>query len=178
MDPERAPEEGARPPGYDIRELSLLDWEKIRDVRSRALADSPDAMWPYGPEREWTEREWAPLFDGARWLVAESAGEIVAVLRSAPDRESPRSRRLESIWVDPAHRRRRVFTSMLRTIVEMEAARGVEHLWLWVIDNNDVARKAYEQLGFEQTGDPKPLPPDKGGHELRMSLAIARPLST
>ena len=154
-------------------------WHLLRDVRLRALDDSPGALWAYGPEQDWARPEWTHLFHGAKWLVAESEDGVVGVLRSVPDDERSRSRRLESIWVDPGHRQRGICSSMLRKIIELEAAEDVLYLWLWVIADNDMAIKVYRHLGFERTEeDPKPLPLDQEGHELRLRLRIADRLST
>ena len=69
-------------------------------------------------------------------------------------REPPPSpvRYLESIWVAPLHRRNRVFSALLDSIIETERHEGANELLLWVLEDNHPARRVYQACGFGPTG--------------------------
>lgn len=56
-----------------------------------------------------------------------------------------------SIWtvaVHPAHRRQGIATAMLKFVIEHAAAANKQTLSLWVSDDNTIAKRLYESLGF------------------------------
>jgi ribosomal protein S18 acetylase RimI-like enzyme len=138
----------------DLRLLAPVDWPVLRAARLRALVDSPHAFLShYALESAWTELKWQRMFNSASWMVAYEADVLIGLIRSAGELERPLVRHLESVWVAPSHRRRGVFRALLHALVEMEFRGGVTDLLLWVLENNHDARRAYEALGFEPTGE-------------------------
>jgi hypothetical protein len=110
------------------------------------------------------------MFDAATWIIARDAQDIVGLARSVCEPELA-TRHLESIWVAPTHRRRGVFRELLHALVDIERRMGGIDLMLWVLEDNHEARRAYEALGFEWTGESQPLPA-LGKSEHRMRLRI------
>jgi hypothetical protein len=62
----------------------------------------------------------------------------------------------------------------MRMLVEREQRAGVDSLFLWILEGNLDAQRAYESLGFELTGERQFLP-GLGRFERRMKLNIGNP---
>lgn len=154
----------------DVAVLTDDDWKLLQDVRLLALDESPAAfLSTYEAEASLDEAGWRSRCRSDVWIVARSGGQVVGVVCSvrAPDRPAD-ERHLESVWVDPAYRRRGVLRAILRhlAIVEPEV-----RTWLvWVLSGNDEARSAYERLGFAATGERQPLTGTSGRTEERLAL--------
>ena len=157
----------------DVRVLRPAEWPHLRGVRLRALQDSPHAFAShYEREARWSEREWRSMFDSATWLIAGNRHNLVG-LASSTAAERAWQRNIESVWVEPRHRRRGVTRLLLKELVRQEPA-VVTELYAWVLDGNEYARYVYQRLGFELTGQRQPLPGSPGRIEERLVLRIGR----
>jgi ribosomal protein S18 acetylase RimI-like enzyme len=156
----------------DLELLTPLDWRVVREARLAALLESPQAFTSsYAHESGWEQQEWRQAFNFARWMVAREGEEVIGLAKSVGEADVPSARHVESIWVAPTHRRRGVFRDLLHSIVEIERSSGVTDLLLWVLEDNQDAQRAYEALGFEQTGERQYLP-KFGRFERRLRLQI------
>jgi ribosomal protein S18 acetylase RimI-like enzyme len=159
-----------------LLELGYLfpdDWRVLREIRLRALLDSPHAFTSsYARESRWGELEWLRMFDAATWIVAREAEELIGLARSVNESELPAARHIESIWVAPTHRRRGVFSALLFALGDLERRTGVTELLLWVLEDNQEAQRAYEALGFVPTGERQFLP-DFRRFERRLRLGLS-----
>jgi GNAT superfamily N-acetyltransferase len=161
-----------------IQFLTQVDWQVLRAARLSALRDSPHAFTSsYAHESGWGEREWRQLLDAASWIVARDAEKLIGLAGSVGEPERPSAQHVESIWVAPTHRRRGVFRALLDAVVEIERPMGATHLLLWVLEDNHDARRAYEAVGFEPTGERQFLP-GFGRFERRLTLCISRLLDS
>ena len=139
-----------------IRKITEEDWVLLRQVRLRALQDSPRAFTSsYHIEERFTAQQWrAVIKHDLQWFVAldrkEPIGNIAA--RSGPD-IVPGERYLESMWVASSHRRSGVARNLIARLTETVYAEGAHTLLLWVLDGNDIARDVYLKLGFTSTGE-------------------------
>jgi len=154
----------------NVEALAVDDWEILRDVRLRALKDSPAAyISTYEEVASWTESQWRDCFATAVWVVPRIGRRIIGVACSLRDDERPANERyLESVWVERGHRRTGVLRAILRYLAELEP--DVEDWFLWVLDGNAEARAVYERLGFEPTGESQPLADASGRAEVRFRL--------
>jgi GNAT superfamily N-acetyltransferase len=156
----------------ELQLLARSDWRVLRIARLTALHDSPHAfLSSYAHESGWGEAEWLRMYDAARWIVAREAEKVVGLARSVARPWLPWARHLESIWVAPTHRRCGVFRDLLNALADTERRSGVTDLLLWVLEDNHVARCAYEALGFQPTGEQQYLPAS-GRFERRLRLGI------
>ncbi len=153
----------------DVEALAADDWEILRDVRLRALKDSPAAyISTYEEVAGWTEAKWRDRFATAVWVVLRSEQRIIGVASSLRDDERPTERHLESVWVEPGHRRTGALRAILQYLVELEPEVGD---WLlWVLDGNAEALAVYQRLGFEPTGESQLLNDASGRSEVRFRL--------
>jgi GNAT superfamily N-acetyltransferase len=153
-----------------VREVTLDDWETLRDVRLAALREAPYAFGStYGREAAFTEEQWRGRFIGDRSVTffaywpesAEPAGLAgVYVDDAVAD--------VVSMWVRPSARGRGVGEALIEATADWAKARDHTALLLWVTESNAPARRLYERCGFALTGERQPLPSDPTLPEVRM----------
>jgi ribosomal protein S18 acetylase RimI-like enzyme len=162
-----------------IHRVETPEWEVLRDIRLRALADSPDA---FGST---LERELA--FDEAMWrsrcvtstsYLAEcdgvTCGLVAAFCPTGDSTETERSSlELVSMWVAPQYRRRGIAAQLVNEVLELARREHAESVTLWVAEGNGAAGALYERLGFVRTGKTDGLPgrPEKCEELLRFQVA-------
>ena len=149
-----------------IRPLLADEWPVYRDLRLRALRDSPDA---YGSildrEAALTDAEWAErLARGVHSaselpLMAECDGEPCGLAWVRLDDDAPASAHLYQMWVAADHRRRGVGRALVDAAAAWARAMGARRLELDVTSNNEAAVRLYEGAGFETYGERRPLRP-------------------
>lgn len=154
--------------GVHIRPLTLADWRELRALRLRALEDAPGAFLSDGTdESSRTERAWRETFRRGVWLVAVAEREPVGLARMLCDGvEVPH---IESVWTAPDHRRRGIATALIRWLIDRYRALGATEIRLWVLDANHDARRLYESLGFEPTGERQPVDEHQIEERLRLN---------
>jgi len=154
--------------------LGSDDWQILREVRLRALKDCPAAyISEYEDEASLNEQSWRERFTRMRWIVARHGGGIIGLASSVrvPGRPSY-ERHIESVWVDPRHRRTGVLRALLGYLTEVEPE--VTEWRIWVLDTNSVARQVYDRLGFRPTGERQPLTDNSGRLEIRLQFSVTR----
>jgi ribosomal protein S18 acetylase RimI-like enzyme len=157
------------------RILTPADWPVLRETRLRALRDSPHAyMSRYRSEMLWGERQWRARFDDAAWAVAVERFAVVG-LAGLVGGKPPEAHHIESMWVAPTHRRRGVSRILVNTMVDLGREAGLDHLMLWVLEDNITAWRAYARLGFVPTGERQPIDPGGRRFERRLRLDIREP---
>ena len=141
------------------------EWERLRDIRLRALADAPAAFGSaLARERSQPDRYWRDWASGTR-----SGSRIATFIAIADDRwlalaagirspEEPRTAALVSMWVDPALRRRGAAGALIEAVAGWARDQGARRLELWVTTTNAPARTLYLRSGFTPDGRTQPLP--------------------
>lgn len=141
----------------EIRSLNSDDWQDIRTVRLRSLADAPDSFTSsYGRESTYDEAKWRDLAVTGRWFVAaddELVGVAVGVDGWTGD---PNDRELVGMWVAPSHRRRGIAKDLLDRVKAWAASEGATTLRLGVREGNDQALRAYLGMGMRSSGETVP----------------------
>jgi ribosomal protein S18 acetylase RimI-like enzyme len=147
-----------------IRPLLADEWPLYRDLRLRALRDSPDA---YGSildlEAAMTDAEWAErLARGAHSpdelpLTAECEGEPCGLAWVRLDDDTRESAHLYQMWVSDAHRRRGIGRALVDAAAAWARLVGARRLELDVTSNNEAAVRLYEGAGFVTYGERRPL---------------------
>lgn len=157
------------------------DWQRLRDVRLRALAADPSA---FGSS---LDREQG--FDEQRWRSWPSSGAVLlAVDPAVPDRpvglatlralahEENADGELNAMWMEPEQRGTGLGGQLLRAALASAAAGGYRSVRLWVTDGNLGASTLYERAGFRRTGRTEPLlsDPQLTVHEYLLVLTPAQ----
>src|SRR5262249_50173282 len=120
------------------------EWRALREIRLRALLDSPDAFgstyeresgedeaswrgWFTGWQPGWRESVFASIEGDGGW-----SGMALGALR--PDGDGVG--RLFAMWVDPGWRRRGAGRALVLAVAEWARAQGAEALLLGVTETN------------------------------------------
>jgi GNAT superfamily N-acetyltransferase len=168
-----------------IRRVTLDDVETYRDVRLRALADSPSSFGSTlqaesdRPHDQWVERVVRSARGDARTIfLAFDADDCVGLVGAVED-DLGADRQLVSMWVAPTHRGTGVAVELVEAVLTWARDAGARRIGLWVTRGNDRAQRFYERMGFTVTGDVQPLPSDPCKEEIRMIRQVcARTAST
>jgi GNAT superfamily N-acetyltransferase len=146
----------------EVRHVREDEWQAMRDVRLRALADAPDAFGTTHAEaseraekwwRDWTAR--SVDNDSQTFVLAWDGDDPVGIAGVFADSGAWL---VISMWVDPRVRGAGVGRQLLEAVVGWARAQAPEHpIRLSVTDGNDAARRLYERHGFVDTGVTEPL---------------------
>jgi GNAT superfamily N-acetyltransferase len=149
-----------------VRPFRAHEWRTYRDLRLRALTDSPDAFEAtLAGEESRADGEWANrLALGAddRWnlpLLAEVAAQPVGLAWGRIEKTTPDVARVYQMWVAPAHRGQGAGRILLEAIIAWASAAGVRRLGLGVTCGESPARGLYVRAGFTPIGQAGPLRP-------------------
>lgn len=145
-----------------IERLSTNDWQRLKAVRLRALADAPDAFGSTlaGAER-YRDSDWRQQLDNLATYVAVQGAFDVGMVRGIADPDSAGDALLLSMWVAPEARGRGAGEALVSAVVDWASAAGHHRLLLDVADGNAPAIRLYERMGFEPTGETGSLPPPR-----------------
>jgi GNAT superfamily N-acetyltransferase len=152
----------------ELATLGTGDWYIAREVRLRALKDSPSAyISEYEDEVAVGEEGWRERFSRMQWIVARHHARVIGLASSVRvDSRPPYERHIESVWVDPRHRRTGVLRAIFGHLTDVEPE--VTEWRVWVLDTNAVARQVYDHLGFSPTGERQLLADGSGRREIRL----------
>jgi GNAT superfamily N-acetyltransferase len=152
--------------GLAVDRLRPEDWRRWRDLRLRALAESPEAFSSTYeenlrfPEETWRERtraSAAPARDRAMFVAVDQAsGDWIGCAGGYVDTGGTAN--LISMWVAPEHRGRGAGRALVEAVVDWARAAGHERLRLDVVRGRDSAVRLYGRLGFRPTGRTTPMP--------------------
>jgi len=147
----------------EARQAQGADWEALRQLRLRALADAPDAFASTleaevaFPAEVWRQRaEGGPA---AANFIARQGGLDIGLAAVFAEPDAPGRMHLVSMWVDPGYRRRGVARALVGQVVR------------WAADRT-AARRLYEQIGFRPTGRRQPLPSNLALTESQLHLPL------
>jgi ribosomal protein S18 acetylase RimI-like enzyme len=154
------------------RRVTRGAWDRVRELRLRALADAPDAFGStLDRERAHGETEWIGWiegWDGSRnaLFVAEDGRRWVgmAVGSRAGDEADAH---LYGMWVEPARRSNGIGASLVEQVLGWARTWEARSVILAVTESNTGGSAFYEHLGFVDTGEREPL---REGSELRVRI--------
>jgi len=160
----------------EIRQTGAAEWQALRRLRLRALADAPGVFASTleseraFPDDLWRQR--AGDDPAAATFIAGEGGADIGLARIFAEAGPPGRAHLVSMWVDPGHRRRGVARALISRAVRWATEHKADEVILWVADQNAPARRLYEQLGFRPTGQRQPLPSDPAITESLLRLPL------
>ena len=139
-----------------VRLLGSEDWPVWRELRLRALEDSPEAfgstlaeVLARDTEEHWRQGVSAPMVP----VVAELDGALCGMARLMLPQTPGDRAELISVWVAPEGRGQGVGRALVRAAVDHLAALDpTMRLRLAVVESNTPARRLYERCGFGVTG--------------------------
>jgi GNAT superfamily N-acetyltransferase len=147
--------------GRVIRQVRTEDWERLRDVRLRALASDPGAFLETHadastfPDERWQERA-TP--DGTHSsFVLEQDGRFDGLV-SCFFGDDPATAFLVAMWVAPELRGTGGARGLVERVIEWAREHRAGRVCLSVEPDNPRAARLYEKCGFVETDDPPTFP--------------------
>jgi ribosomal protein S18 acetylase RimI-like enzyme len=149
--------------GWTVRVVTGADWQKLRDLRLRALTDDPQAFGSTfaeeasDPDSEWVEwAEGSELGRDSRTFVAVAHnawhGMVFASLLDDGDAG------LFALWVAPSYRQQGVAAALVEAVIGWARERSAPAVALSVAEDNEPAKRLFSATGFAYTGVRRPLP--------------------
>jgi GNAT superfamily N-acetyltransferase len=144
-----------------ITQIRERDWQRLRDVRLRALGQDPAAFIETHtnastfPEERWRER----ATPGERQAsFAYERDDRFDGLVSAFVADDPGTVFLVAMWVAPELRGTGAARELVQSVLEWARTRGAARVALSVEGDNPRAARLYEKCGFVETIDPPAFP--------------------
>jgi ribosomal protein S18 acetylase RimI-like enzyme len=103
-----------------------------------------------------------PVEPRRRTFVATSGGDAVGVALAGPDRCEPAVGHLSRLYVASAWWGRGLGSALYEQAMAHLRETGYDTATLWVLERNTRARRWYERLGWEHTGERSPVYPPAG----------------
>ena len=150
----------------------------VKDVRLRALQDSPDAFSStYARESRLTDGDWiarAERLSGERAVgfLAMDADIACGMAVGLLDQDDAGCADLAGMWVAPKHRRRGIGRALVDAVLGWARMRDVRIVRLMVTCDNEPAIGLYLSLGFALTGQTKPHTHDPSLRDCEMSRSV------
>ena len=158
-----------------IRRLRSDEWRAYRDIRLRALQDSPQAFGStFEVESAKLDDYWeARLAAAAKSphqspLIAEEGTRKVGLVWVWIDPERTDEAHVIQMWVAPEVRGQGCGARLVKAAVDWARERKVRSIHLRVTCGDTAAVRLYQRAGFQPVGDPEPLRPS--------SVELAQPM--
>ncbi len=155
----------------EVRRLTGDDWAVLRDARLAALTDTPYAF-ASTVEREasFDEWQWRERLSNATTFAAVAPEGPVGLVTGQSRKTG--EVHLVGMWVHPDVRGRQVAGRLVAELVEWARGSGAPAVVLWVVSDNERARRFYRRLGFVGTGRCQQMPekPSVAEEQLRLVL--------
>ncbi|HEY9629515.1 MAG TPA: GNAT family N-acetyltransferase [Coleofasciculaceae cyanobacterium] len=162
-----------------IRTLQPHEASLFREVRLRALADSPNAFAETLQQAQTQPQTyWEMLTHSLSqpnshvMFLAEQAGLVVGFTFGLVDRQDSKTGHLGGMWVDPTCRAQGIGSALIAEVLTWAQQRSQTKLELWVTEGNVKAMGLYKKVGFVDTGKRDVLPSNPALQIIQMSLRI------
>jgi len=161
-----------------VRSIQPEEWRHYRDLRLRALKDSPDAFGStYAEAKRYSVSRWKSRVSGLSSetdlpLFAAHDGRLVGLAWGKFESPGEPAAHLFQMWVAPEARGLGIGRWLVESVIDWAKSNGARSLELAVTVGNTGARRLYESAGFEPVGDPVPLRPGSDLLEQNMVLDL------
>jgi predicted GNAT family acetyltransferase len=162
-------------PTHTVHRVTIADAARMRALRLEMLADSPLAFLETLAQAasrshaDYRRRiSQAAAGNQLAQFVADPGGRLIGHAGGTVLPEEPRTTVVFAVYITPASRGSGVLAELVDTVAEWSVAAGRPELMLEVVVGNHRAVRAYERLGFEDTGVRVPHPVTPALTELQM----------
>jgi RimJ/RimL family protein N-acetyltransferase len=163
-----------------IQRLGPNEWRLLRELRLKALVDSPDAFGQSyedavgQPDAEWRQTaEASSKGDRRAWFIARGEdGAPLGVVQAR--RRPPDDCLLFSMWVAPAARRTGAGRALVQAVEDWGRSWGATRVVLWVVAGNEPAMRFYDKIGFKVQSSG----PDAESGYAYGAIAMERPIAS
>nr|WP_217474766.1 GNAT family N-acetyltransferase [Stutzerimonas stutzeri] len=153
-----------------VRSITAGDWCDYRNIRLRALRDSPDAFGStYEAEAVRNDDAWESRIADAiasgtsRILVALNQQELCGLVWCKLSASDPEAADIFQMWVAPTSRGSGAGRALLEEALTWARGTGARRVRLDVAASNSRAMRLYKSCGFRPAG---PLEPLRDGSDL------------
>jgi predicted GNAT family acetyltransferase len=160
---------------HTVHRVAPEDAARMRALRLEMLADSPLAFLETlaqaaaRPHHDYRKRiRQASTGNQLAQFVADPGGRLIGHAGGTVLLEDPRSTVVFAVYITPASRGGGLLAELVDAVAQWSIAAGRTELMLEVVVGNDRAVRAYERLGFEDTGVRVPHPVTPTLTELQM----------
>ena len=165
-------------PEISIRVLAEDDWEQYRDMRLRALRESPDAfVADVTTEEDYDEQLWRDRMNRSMRLLVTSDGEPVGIASVRMNEALfDDAAELFSLWVIPDLRGEGLAAQLVVAASEAAEKQGARQLVYWVGTDNVPAVAFASSYGFRPTEhrrEPRTDAARSDGIEEEMAMVLA-----
>jgi RimJ/RimL family protein N-acetyltransferase len=163
----------------DVHWVGEDEWELVREVRLRALAENPEAFGStHAREAAFHEQDWRARFGNSETFLAfdgdRPVGIICGLYGQYPGDEG---RYIVAMWLAPEHRGTSVAAALVEAVRAWAERDRASALRLWNADDNERSRRFYERMGFVATGERQPLRAGSDTDQEEMSRPVRDPSS-
>lgn len=155
------------------------EWTTYRDLRLRALLDSPDAFGStYEAEATRSDAMWSARIATAtssgkdRVLFAFNRDDACGLIWCKLSSDEPAVAHLFQMWVDPASRGMGAGRALLKEAISWAESVGVKRVFLGVTAGDTPAMRLYAAHSFRPDGALEPLREHSNLMVQPMSLAL------
>ena len=158
-----------------VTRVTPADWQRYRDVRLAALAESPEMFGStLAKEQDFDEAEWRRRAARPATFLASRDGVDIGL---AGMYEVDGSWHVMGMWITPVARGTGVVEALVDACESVAQNTGATAVALGVMEDNPRGRKAYVRLGYAFTGAREQV--RDGRDELLMTKALpSSPLSS
>jgi GNAT superfamily N-acetyltransferase len=161
-----------------IRKLEAHEISLHRELRLRALRDSPDSFAETATDAEarpfsYWETMTRSVSEPDRHVMylACDGDDIVGSTYGLRDSENVDIARVGGMWVAPLHRRRGIGRGLLEAVRLWAHEHGFNRMRLWAPAESAAALALYQQAGFRKTGHHRPLPSNAAFEVVELELS-------
>ncbi|WP_229067847.1 GNAT family N-acetyltransferase [Actinoplanes sp. DH11] len=165
---------------WTVRRVTPDDTSRMRALRLEMLADSPLAFLetlaqaaarPHESYRQ-RIRQAATGFGTAQFVAAPKDGPFIGHAGGTVVPDEPHCTVVFAVYLTPTHRGGKVLAQLVDAVADWSLQAGRDELMLEVVVGNERAVRAYEKLGFTDTGVRLPHPTVPALTELQMRRRI------
>lgn len=143
-----------------VRLLGEDEWPAYRDVRLRALRESPEAFVASADEEAaFDDAVWRQRMERSRRLLAEAGDDVVGVVSVGTGHRTkiPGAGELFGLWVEAPRRGTGVARKLMEEAAKVGRDVGLRQLVYWVGTDNGRAVAFASSFGFRPTDDRRPM---------------------
>jgi GNAT superfamily N-acetyltransferase len=158
-----------------VRVLDESEWPLYRDVRLRALAESPGSFAAtLAEEADRDEQFWRDQISRSQRLLAERGTEPQGIASLGPYEEEPSAAEVFGLYVIPEARRTGVAWRLVEAAAALATQQAYVRLYYWVGTDNGRAVGFANNFGFRITDYRRPTRTSDGepGEEVAMVLSL------
>jgi GNAT superfamily N-acetyltransferase len=146
-----------------VRAFKPEEWPQYRNVRLRALKESPHAFGSTFedavkyPDETWKNRLQDLSIESDLALAAFDGDEAMGLAWGRIDPETLERADLYQMWGSPDIRGQGIGRKLLYGVIEWARQQGAGYVILGVTIGNEPAEQLYRTAGFSPVGEPEPL---------------------